>query len=285
VSAGDVIARLDDRDYRTALNQAEAQVASAKASIQNIEAQIAVQQQQITASQAQVEEAQAGLTYAQQQEARYKELAQREAGTVQMAQQTESALRQSQASLQSAQATLAVSQRQLDVLKAQRVSADASLDQASAQRDQAQLNLSYATVTAAQSGRVVNLTAAKGQFAPAGTGLAMFVPDELWVTANYKETQLAEMRPGQPVTLRIDAYPDRELHGHVDSVQPGSGVAFSLLPAENATGNYVKVVQRVPVKIVLDNPPGDVAVGPGMSVLPSVRVRPAPSILERLGWA
>jgi membrane fusion protein, multidrug efflux system len=137
VSAGDVIARLDDRDYRTALNQAEAQVASAKASIQNIEAQIAVQQQQITASQAQVEEAQAGLTYAQQQEARYKELAQREAGTVQMAQQTESALRQSQASLQSAQATLAVSQRQLDVLKAQRVSADASLDQASAQRDQA----------------------------------------------------------------------------------------------------------------------------------------------------
>jgi membrane fusion protein (multidrug efflux system) len=90
------------------------------------------------------------------------------------------------------------------------------------------------------------------------------------------------MRPGQPVDIEIDAYPGREFHGHVDSVQPGSGPAFSLLPPENATGNYVKIVQRVPVKIIIDNPPADVALGPGMSVLPTVRVDPPPSLYERL---
>src|SRR5262249_15513270 len=101
---------------------------------------------------------------------------------------------------------------------------------------------------------------------------SMFVPEDIWVTANYKETQLDLMRPGQPVDLRIDAYPDRTFHGHIDSIQAGSGTAFSLLPAENATGNYVKVVQRVPVKIVFDQPP-DVPLGPGMSVVPRTKVR------------
>lgn len=110
----------------------------------------------------------------------------------------------------------------------------------------------------------------------------MFVPDVIWVTANYKETQLDRMRPGQPVDIRIDAYPGRMVHGHVDSVQPGSGTAFSLLPAENATGNYVKVVQRVPVKIVTQDVPTDVTLGPGMSVVPMTRVRPGPSLYERV---
>jgi membrane fusion protein (multidrug efflux system) len=110
----------------------------------------------------------------------------------------------------------------------------------------------------------------------------MFVPDEIWVTANYKETQVDRMRPGQPVDIEIDAYPERDFHGHVASVQPGSGTAFSLLPAENATGNYVKIVQRVPVKIILENPPTDVSLGPGMSVVPTVRVDPSPSLHERL---
>jgi membrane fusion protein (multidrug efflux system) len=110
----------------------------------------------------------------------------------------------------------------------------------------------------------------------------MFVPDEIWVTANFKETQLASMRPGQPASMHIDAYPKRAIRGHVASVQPGSGTAFSLLPAENATGNYVKVIQRVPVKIVIDNRPTDVALGPGMSVVPSVRINAEPSLYERL---
>jgi membrane fusion protein (multidrug efflux system) len=175
-----------------------------------------------------------------------------------------------------------LAQRQAETLNAQRNSAVASLAQVKAQRSQAQLNLSYTTITAAQPGHVVNLGAAIGQFAQPGTSLTMFVPDEIWVTANFKETQLDAMRSGQPVTLRIDAYPNRAIRGHVASVQPGSGTAFSLLPAENATGNYVKIVQRVPVKIVIDNAPTDVAVGPGMSVVPSVRVNSEPSLFERL---
>ena len=175
-----------------------------------------------------------------------------------------------------------MAQRQIDTLKAQRASAEATLAQAQAQRDQAELNLGYTTVIADQPGRVVNLTGAVGQYAQAGTNLTMFVPNEIWVVANYKETQLDRMRPGQPAMIEIDAYPERDFHGHVASVQPGSGTAFSLLPAENATGNYVKIVQRVPVKIILENPPIDVSLGPGMSVVPTVRVDPSPSLYERL---
>jgi membrane fusion protein (multidrug efflux system) len=283
VVAGDVIARIDDRDYRVALDQAEAQVAAAQANIENIDAQRAVQEAQVNANQAQVDQAQAALVFAQQQAARYQHLEQTGYGTVQNSEQYTSQLHQQQASLQSAQATLNLAQRQLGALKAQRKSAVASLGQAQAQHDQAKLNLSYTTVTAAQPGRVVNLGAAVGQFAQPGTNLTMFVPDQIWVTANFKEIQLNRMRPGEPVTLKIDAYPGRVIRGHVDSVQPGSGTAFSLLPAQNATGNYVKIVQRVPVKIVMDHPPTDVALGPGMSVVPTVQVDVTPSLVERLG--
>jgi membrane fusion protein (multidrug efflux system) len=282
VAAGNVIADLDDRDYRVALEQAEAQVAAAQASIENIDAQLDVQQAQISANQAQVDQAQAALVFADQQATRYEHLEQTGYGTVQNAQQYTSQLHQQQAALASAQATLKLAQRQVEALKAQRNSAVASLAQAQAQRDQAELNLSYTTVTAAQPGRVVNLTAAVGQFAQAGTDLTMFVPDQIWVTANFKEIQLDHMRPGDPVTLAIDAYPERKIHGHVESVQPGSGTAFSLLPAQNATGNYVKIVQRVPVKVVMDDPPTDVALGPGMSVVPTARVDLRPSLYERL---
>jgi len=285
IATGDVVARIDDRDYRIALEQAEAQVAAAQASIQNIDAQLQVQQAQIAANDAQLQQQQAALVFAQQQAARYNWLADHDSGSVQNAQQYVSQLHQQEASVASAQATLKLSQRQIEALQAQRNNAVASLEQAKAQRDQAQLNLSYTMVAAAQPGRVVNLTAAVGQFAQAGTNLTMFVPDRIWVTANFKEIQLDRMRPGEPVTLQIDAYPQRAIHGHIESIQPGSGTAFSLLPAQNATGNFVKIVQRVPVKIVMDDPPTDVALGPGMSVVPTVRVDPTPSLYERLrGW-
>jgi membrane fusion protein (multidrug efflux system) len=284
VNAGDVIARIDDRDYRIALAQAQAQVAATQASIQNIDAQIDVQQAQISASQAQLSQAEAALVFAQQQATRYEDLMKTGSGTIQNAQQYSSQLRQQQGGLASAQASLKVAQRQLESLKAQRESAVANLAQAQAQRDQAQLNLSYTTVTAAQAGRIVNLGAAVGEYAQQGTALSMFVPDDIWVTANFKETQLDEMRAGEPVRLKIDAYPERSIGGRVASVQPGSGPAFSLLPPENATGNYVKIVQRVPVKIVMDNPPADVALGPGMSVVPTVRIDPNRSLYERLRY-
>jgi len=282
VAAGDVIARIDDRDYRNALAQAQAQVAAAQASIENIDAQTTVQQAQINANQAQVDQAQATLVFGQEQATRYQQLAQTGGASVQNAQQYTSQLHQQEAALKSAQASLQLAQRQIEALKAQRDSAVANLAQAQAQRDQAQLNLSYTIVSAAQPGRVVNLTVADGQFAQTGTSLTMFVPDEIWVTANFKETQLDAMRPGQPVTLTIDAYPERSIRGHVASVQSGSGPAFSLLPPENATGNWVKIVQRVPVKIVMDDPPADVALGPGMSVETTVRVNARPSLYERL---
>jgi membrane fusion protein, multidrug efflux system len=226
VAAGDVIARIDDRDYRIALDQAEAQLAH---------------------DQSLVEQAQKNL-------GRYQVLAK----------------------------TDAIAQRQVDdqTFLVDQDKSTIALDQAKV--DAAKLNLSYTTVTAAQAGRVVSLTGAVGQYAQAGTTLTMFVPDDIWVTANFKETQLDAMRSGQPVTIAIDAYPDRAIRGHVASVQPGSGPAFSLLPPENATGNWVKIVQRVPVKIVMDNPPTDLALGPGMSVETTVRVNPSPSLLERL---
>jgi len=273
VNAGDLLARIDDRDYRIAIDQAQAQVAVAQANVVNIDAQIDSQQAQIDQAKAQLKQAEAQLQFAREEADRAGDIVQKGAGTVQRAQQTKSDLEAQQANTSRAKAAVIGTELGLKVLQAQHTSAEASKQQTDAQLDQAKLNLQYTNVQAAQSGRVVKLSGAKGAFATAGQSLMMFVPDEVWITANYKETQLADMRPGQSVEIRIDAYPGRKLKGHVDSVQPGSGTAFSLLPAENATGNFVKVVQRVPVKIVVDDWPSDIPVGPGMSVVPWTRVR------------
>lgn len=282
VKAGDLIARIDPRDYQVAVRQAEAQVAAAQAGVKAIDAQISAQAAQIAAAGAQRDQAQAALVFAEQQADRYERLVQTGAGAVINAQQTSSQLNQQRAAVEAAEAQRTLAERQLETLNAQRATAEANLKLAEAQADQARLNLSYTEVRAAEPGRVANLNAAVGALAQPGASLATFVPDAIWVTANFKETQLDAMRPGEPVTISIDAYPDRALTGRVASVQPGSGTAFSLLPAENATGNYVKIVQRVPVKIVIDNLPHDVALGPGVSVVPSVRINPAPSLYERL---
>lgn len=178
------------------------------------------------------------------------------------------------------QNSIAGQQAEDQVYVAQQDQATVALDQANVEN--AQLNLDRTVVKAGQPGRVVNLAGAVGQYATAGMALTVFVPDEIWVTANFKETQLDAMRPGQPVEMRIDAYPERSIHGHVASIQSGSGPAFSLLPPQNATGNWVKIVQRVPVKIAIDDPPADVALGPGMSVEVTVRVNPSASRYERL---
>lgn len=282
VAAGDVIARIDDRDYKTSLEQAQAQVAAATANLQNTEAQKLVQQANVEEAKAQIEQAKANLVFAQQQNNRYQTLMKSGSGTTQEAQQYESQLRQQEATLNTDEASLTAAQRQLDAYGPQIASAQATVKEDEAQLDQAKLNLSYTTIVAAQPGRVVQLSAGDGQYVQTGSNLAMFVPDKLWVTANFKETQLNHMRPGQPVSLTIDAYGGRTISGHVASVQPGSGTAFSLLPAENATGNYVKIVQRVPVKIELDDVPSDIALGPGMSVVPTVRTDPTASVWESL---
>ena len=274
VAAGAVIAKIAPRDYQIADDQAKAQVEAAKAAIANASAQIDVAGAAIDEARAQLASSQAALQFAQDESTRQRQLQQGGAGSLQTSQQAESTLRQAQASQAQAQASVTSATKNKVAAEAQRNSAEASLKQAEAQQESADQNLNYTTLTAAQPGRVVKLSGAKGQFIQAGQAIAMFVPDEVWVTANFKETQLADMRPGQPVDVTIDAYPDHVLHGKVDSVQPGSGTAFSLLPAENATGNYVKVTQRVPVKIVVDQWPKDVSIGPGMSVVPTITVRP-----------
>lgn len=273
VNAGQLLAKIDQRDYKIAVDQAAAQVAVAEANIANVEAQIDSQQEQIKESRAQLQQAEAQLQFSQQEADRAQDLVDKGAGTVQRQQQTRSDRDAQQANTSRARTAVTAAELGVKTLQAQLKSSRASLQQAQAQLDQAKLNLGYTDVVAAQSGRVVKLSGAVGTFVTPGQSLMMFVPDEVWITANYKETQLTDMHPGQSVEIRIDAYPGRKLTGHVASVQPGSGTAFSLLPAENATGNYVKVVQRVPVKIVVDNWPSDLTVGPGMSVVPWTRVR------------
>ena len=272
VDAGAELVRLDDRDYVAQRDQAAAQVNQARASVENLTAQIGTQQAKVDQANKQVAQAQAALTFAQQQAERYQQLASKGSGTIEQAQQYVSNYQQSEAALAAAQANAVATDKQVAVLQAQRDLAYGQLAQARATLEQAVANLSRTVIVAAVAGRVTKLTAAKGGYAAVGQALMMFVPRDVWVTANFKETQLNLMRPGQPVDIVIDAYPGQAFRGHVDSVQSGSGTAFSLLPAENATGNYVKIVQRVPVKIVFDEPP-DVLLGPGMSVVPTVKVR------------
>jgi membrane fusion protein (multidrug efflux system) len=272
VEAGATLVRIDDRIYRAQLDQARAQVDQSQAAIANLDAQIDAQRAKIAQAKQQVGQAQAALTFAQEEYSRATDLASRGSGTVQQAQQTHSNLIQNEASLAGAQANQVATEKQLFVLSTQRQGDVAQLEIALAQRALAETNMSYTVITAPVAGRVTKLTAAKGEYTTPGQALMMFVPRDIWITANFRETQLARMHPGQPVDIRVDAFPDHTFSGHVDSVQAGSGTAFSLLPAENATGNYVKVVQRVPVKIVFDRDP-DVELGPGMSVVPTVKVQ------------
>jgi membrane fusion protein (multidrug efflux system) len=186
-------------------------------------------------------------------------------------------LRQVQSQIEEAKARLASARaapEQVAYSRAQAVQVSDQIAQMEAAARQAELDLSYTKIYAPQSGRITRKSVEPGVYAQVGQTLFSIVPDQVWVVANFKETQLRYMRPGQPATVHVDAYPDKVFKGHVDSIQAGSGAAFSLLPPENATGNYVKVVQRVPVKIVIDEAPDPAhVIGPGMSVVPEVTVR------------
>ena len=272
VNADAVLVRIDPRDYQAALAQSMAQGAQAEAAIATLVAQIDAQNARIEQAQEQVTQTQAAFEFAQEENTRAQELFKTGAATQQRAQQAASNLHQAEAAFAAAKANVKAAEKQLAILQAQRMEAVGRLDQARAVQSQAETNLSRTEINAPVASRVTKLSAAKGTYAQPGQALMMLVPSEVWVTANFKETQLNSMRPGQPVDIRIDAYPGRVFAGHVESIQAGSGAAFSLLPPENATGNYVKVVQRIPVKIVFDRAP-DVYIGPGMSVVPSVNVR------------
>ena len=272
VQKGQLLLRIDQRDYQAALAQAKAQVEQAQAGVENANAQILAQQANIAQAKTAVTQAQAALTFSQQQDTRAQNLFSRGAGTQQASQQAETDLTQKKAALQAAQASETAAEKQLGVLRAQRTSALAQVDAARANVNTAQVNLDRTTIAAPEPGFIANLTAAVGGYAQPGQSLMALVPENVWVTANFKETDIGEMKVGDPVSITVDAYPGKTFEGHVASIQAGSGTAFSLLPAQNATGNYVKVVQRVPVKIVFDGKPG-VYLGPGMSVVPTVKIR------------
>ena len=269
-----MLARIDDRDFRTALDQAHADVAGAEAAVRNLDAQIALQQPVIEQQTADVAAAEANLKFAQEEQARYDGLMKTGSGTIQRAQQTDAALREKTAQLQHGKSGLLAAERKVDVLTTERAKAVAQLDRARAVEAQAALNLSYTQITAPVDGTVGARSLRVGQFVQAGTQLMAVVPlDAVYVVANFKETQLTHVRNGQPVEIRIDSFHGTRLKGHVDSLSPASGLEFALLPPDNATGNFTKIVQRVPVKIVLDDHSLTGLLRPGMSAEPTVNTK------------
>ena len=272
------------RAAEAALGQAEAQQSAVQAEASRAAddavryramfAKDEVSKQQLDRTETQARAAAASQEAASQAtEAAQAHLAQARAAQV----STQAALRQAEKQVVQAQGRVSEAQsapRQMEVRHADVASIRAQVEQQSASVQQAELALSYTRIYAPESGYITRKSVEPGDFVQPGQPLLALVSDRLWVVANFKETQLALMRSGQPVTLKLDAFPQLRLRGHVESFQSGTGAAFSLLPAENATGNYVKVVQRVPVKIVLDEaPPAGYRIGPGMSVEPEVKVR------------
>ena len=271
VKAGQLLARIDDRDFRTALDQADADVAASEAAVHNLDAQIALQQPVIAQETADVAAAEANLQFAQEEQARYDGLMKSGSGTIQRAQQTDAALREKIAQLQHGKSGLLAAQKKVDVLTTDRARAVAQRDHARAVEAQAALNLSYTEISAPVEGTVGARSLRVGQFVQAGTQLMAVVPlDAVYVVANFKETQLTHVRNGQPVEIRIDSFHGTKLRGHVDSLSPASGLEFALLPPDNATGNFTKIVQRVPVKIALDDRSLTGLLRPGMSAEPTI---------------
>ena len=270
--AGQLLVELDPRDFLTARHAAQAALDGTLAQQQAIDAQLKAQLQNVAADADKLPGDHANLAYAREELSRYAGLAQSGAGTRQDWERAEADFSVQQATLETDQATLASAQAQLAVLRANAQAAAASREAAQAALAQAVLNLSYTKIYAPVTGTVANRTVQVGNYVQPGQALFSAVPDKVYVIANFKETQLAGLRVRQQVRIFVDAVPGLVLRGHVDSFQRGTGAYFALLPPENATGNFVKIIQRVPVKILLDGrvPPG---LGPGMSVEASVTIR------------
>jgi membrane fusion protein (multidrug efflux system) len=275
VKGGQVLARIDDRDYRTALAVAQANVDAQQAGIENLIQQMAQQQLVVIEARATVGSDQAALAFSNQDNERYVTLSKNGAGTVQSAQKSTSDIREKQASLDHDTAAVGAAGKQIDVLGTQVIQARAILAQQQAMLHQAELNLSYTTIASPTDGTVGARSLRAGQYVQAGTQLMAVVPlSAVYVIANYKETQLTDVHAGQIVTIVVDTFSGATVHGIVNSIAPASGQEFALLPPDNATGNFTKIVQRVPVKIVID--PADPLIGrlrPGMSVEPTIDTR------------
>ncbi len=273
VRQGEVLIQLDPRDYEASLAEARAALASASSEETQSRAQLEVSQARVSQANAAEVAAEADAQRANNDLRRYQSVETRAVSKTVLDQITTQA-RSMAAQLRAARSQLAGARAEVTLDEAAIQTAAATVRVAQARVQQAELNLSYTKVTAPVDARVTARTVGPGNYVQPGQGLLALVPTYVWVTANFKETQLTRMRPGQPVDLRLDAYPDYTLKGHVDSLQAGTGARFSLLPPENAVGNYVKVVQRVPVKIDFDGPlPKGLDIAPGMSVVPRVKVK------------
>jgi len=277
VKAGQLLVEIDPADFQSKVNQSEAVKAQAEAQLAQAQAQKAVYQAQLQEARAALGTAVANATNANHQLTRYRALKKTNPAAVsdQQIDSLTAAATSANAQVQSAHDSISAAQAQIGYADSMIKAAQASIASAVAQAQQSDLSLSYTQVKAGVNGRVTSKTVSDGNVIAAGAPLMAVVPRDVYVTANFKETQLARMRRGQPVEIKVDSYPDLKLAGKVDSVQPATGTAFSVLPAQNATGNWVKVVQRVPVKVVFDHLPDDPdrRLSPGMSVEVSVKVR------------
>src|SRR5271170_5628681 len=273
VKAGDLLVEIVDDDYRAQFAQTQANVETAEAAIENIEQQKVLQQALVLQAEATIQATRADLTRYHLETLRQQNLlVTKYAGTEQLVEQAVDNEKHTEATLALNQAQLAQQRQQLNVLDSQEKQANAALKAQQAARELAKITLGYTRITAPVDGMVSERQVRPGQYVSVGTEVISLVPlPNVWVVANYKETQMTRIRLDQPARVTVDAFPDVVLHGHVDSWSPASGAQFSLLPPDNATGNFTKVVQRIPVKLTLDPDPrlGDL-LRPGMSVIATI---------------
>jgi membrane fusion protein, multidrug efflux system len=282
-AAGQLLVELDPRDFEAALHIAAANLQSTRAAQGVAEARLAEQSRVIASDEAKLQGDRSMLTFATQQLDRFTQLAETGYGTTERAQKAQSDSAERQAALERDAATLAAAQAQSEVLRAQVEEAKANVIRGQAALDKAKLNLSYTKIYAPSAGTVASRSVQVGDFVQPGQTLFFAVPNQIYVIANFKETQLTHMRVGQPVTIHADAFANDVLHGNVNSFQRGTGSNFALLPPENATGNFVKIVQRVPIKILIDDADRyPHLLGPGMSVETTVTIRTPPRWLAWL---
>lgn len=275
VKAGDVLMRIDDGDYKLAVDAARNRIETQDATITRLARQIAAQRASVEQAAAQLASAQAELARANLAFARAESLSRTGNASIAAFDQARADRDRAIAGVAGARASVAAAAAEIDVLRAQQAEADSQRRELDTALQRADRDLGFTVIRAPFDGTVGNRAAQPGQYVQPGTRLIAVVPlDGVFVQANFKETQLATLRPGQDVELRVDAYPGRTIHGTLSSLAPATGAEFSLLPPENATGNFTKIVQRLPVRIAL---PEDVAregrLRPGMSVVVDVRTK------------
>jgi len=275
VAAGDILVKLDQATFQVKLDQALANLKESEQKFQESRSQHLASLASVEQTKAEEASAQAQAGNSATDLARYNQLVVSGAVSQQARDNADTLSRTSSAALQSSHKRVAAAEAQAALAATQIQTAQAVVEKNQASVEQARLDLSYSEIKAVVGGRVTKKAVEPGDYVQVGQSILAVVQDDIWVVANFKETQLGGMLPGQPVDLVVDAYPGHKFTGHVDSIQAGTGAAFSLLPPQNATGNYVKVVQRVPVKIVFDLSTTETGLhlAPGMSVVPRVKVR------------